>query len=167
MEIGTSTGKDGGPSGQKTSAEDCSPAGPEPPTAPGRAAVQGAPCRRGSPQRQVPPLRTGMLESRPERLASADCSCLWDGQFLVTPHSHADFSEVGAGSGPSLQDPFVLWLAAPALPCRSHAASPSQATDLLPLRPPVGGISAEVCCFCLEARQGLSLPAPAGLAPCP
>lgn len=55
----------------------------------------------------------------------------------------------------------------PPLRCRPHAASPSQATDLLPLRPPVGGISAEVCCFCLEARQGLSLPGPAGLAPCP
>lgn len=69
----------------------------------------------------------------------------------------------GLGPGRSFQDPFVLWLAALAFQDPQLPAPPRPLTCI-----PVWGISAELCSFCLEARQSLSLSgALAGLAPRP
>lgn len=79
----------------------------------------------------------------------AACSCLWD--VANSWHFLPDVDSSGA------------WVVSPRPLCslagssclrRPHVASSSQATDLHPCR----GISAELCYFCLEARQGLSLP---------
>lgn len=75
----------------------------------------------------------------------------------------------GAGARAALQDAFVLWLAAPAFAFADPLLpAPPRPLTCFPAVPcPPGGISAEVCFFCLEAGQGLSLPGPAGPAPRP
>ncbi|EPY89381.1 WD repeat-containing protein 61 [Camelus ferus] len=75
------------------------------------------------------------------------------GQFLAFPPLMWISQGPGLGPGPSLQDPFVLRLATLAFTDPMLPAPPKPLTRI-----PVRSISAELCYFCLEARQRLSLP---------
>lgn len=104
--------------------------------------LQGALCRRDCPWSQViSPRDPGIPVSPP-------------GNKRISPPQLAVVAFSGKERSPetSLQDPFVFRLAA--FTDSMLLAPPRPLTCL-----PVQDISAELCYFCLEARQGLSTPA--------